>query len=365
MRRIIGIVGAVLAVAGATGATYWLYVRPQTGQQEQARPPPAVVLTEAGQARIERTIEAIGTVRAAESIVVAARLNGTIEKIGFGDGDVVQEGDVLVRLVQGELQAEVNALEAEANEIAQSLARSQELLSRGVAPRATVADAQRRLEAARARTEAARQRLSDTVLTAPFAGRVGLRNLSVGALVQAGAELVTLDSISPIDVRFSVPEQQLGDLRIGAPVEAQTAAYESRRFEGSVRAIDSRVDPALRTVEVEARLPNPDGALRPGMLMRVSATVRIVENAVVVPPIAVVVQGDEHYVWRVVDGRAQRATVAVGQREPERLEIVSGLAVGDRIVVEGLQYVTDGQPVRVLEAKEATQEPTPGAGAPR
>lgn len=205
----------------------------------------------------------------------------------------------------------------------------------------------------RARTQAARQRLGDAVLRAPFAGRVGLRDISIGATVQPGTALVTLDSVSPIDLRFSVPEQQLGEIGIGAAVTAGNAAFPERQFTGEVRAIDSRVNPVTRTIEIEARLPNSDGALRPGMLMQVAIAVRTIENAVVVPPIAVVVQGSSHYVFRVDEGRALRTTVEIGQREPDRLEIVSGLAAGSRVVVEGLQGVTDGQPVRIGDGQPA------------
>ena len=344
------IAALLLLVAGAGGAAYWYMVRPSGEQREARRPPPAVVLADVGTATITRTVEAVGSTRAVESVVLTSKAAGRIEAIAFGDREMVEKDEVLVRFEQEEIRAELAAVEAEAAEVAQSLARSEDLLSRGSAPRAVVDDTRRRLQAARARITGARKRLDDATIRAPFSGRVGLRDVSVGALIEPGTPLATLDSISPIDLRFSVPEQDLGDIKVGAKVEAETPAFPEQNFAGEVRAIDNRVDPALRTVTVEARLPNPGGILLPGMLMNVRLAVETVREAVVVPPIAVLVRGSKHFVYGVdPEGKARRLEIEIGQREPQRLQITRGLEAGQRIVVEGVQEVTDGQPVQVKE----------------
>ncbi len=350
----------IVLALGAAGAGGWGWREgwfaglapsggPGGGQAaRQERPPPAVVLARAETAEVVRTLEALGTARAAESVVLTAKVAGRIVAIGFEQGASVKKGAVLVRLESQEIEAEIAALEAEAAETRQALERAETLLTRGAGARAPVDDNRRRLQAAEARIAAGRRRLDDTVVRAPFDGRVGLRDLSVGALVAPGTEIATLDTIASMTVRFNIPEQRLGEIQPGARIEARTAAYADETFIGEVRAIGSRVDPALRTIEIEARLANRDGRLRPGMLLDVTVATRTVTDAVVVPPLAVQVRGDEHFVYRVADGKAQRAPIRIGQREPERVQIEEGLKAGDEVVVGGVQAVTEGQPVRVV-----------------
>ncbi len=360
------VVVLVLALAGG-GAYWWFMMRPDAGgarQEARERPPPAVVLAKAERGSVTRLIEALGTARAAESVTLTAKTAGRIEAIGFQQGATVKKGDVLVRLERQETDAEVKALEAEAAETRQALERAEFLLSRGSGARAPVDDARRRLQAAEARIEAARRRVEDTIIRAPFAGRVGLRDLSVGALVEPGTEIATLDSLTPMTVRFTVPEQQLGEIGTGAVVEARADAFPEEVFRGEVRALGSRVDPALRTIEVEARIDNGRGSLRPGMLLAVTVATRTDKDAVVVPPLSVQVRGDEHFVYRVAEGKAQRVPVRVGQREPERVQIEEGLKAGDEIVVGGLQNVTEGQPVRVVPPGGDPQAVAARAGNP-
>ncbi|HEV2560009.1 MAG TPA: efflux RND transporter periplasmic adaptor subunit [Microvirga sp.] len=359
---------ALALLAGAAGGGYAWYRQPAGGEQRRAeRPPPAVVLAPAQSSDITRTIEAVGSTVAAESVVVTAKAPGRIIRIEFKDGDRVAKDQVLIRLEQDEARAELDAQRAEQAEVEQQLARAEELLARGAGPRAPVEDARRRLQAATAQANAAQKRLEDTVVRAPLSGRVGLRNLSVGARVEATTELATVDTVDPIDLRFSVPERYLAQVKPGTRITAQSSAYPDRGFEGDVRAVASRVDPALRTVTVEARLPNPEGALVPGMLMNVSVALEVVPGAVVVPPAAVLVRGEEHFVYRVREGRAERAPVEIGQREPDRLQVVKGLKAGDEIAVEGLANIVDGRPVRAArrgEGEGGAPAPAGPEGAP-
>ncbi len=221
-------------------------------------------------------------------------------------------------------------------------------------------DARRRLQAANARVAAAQKRLEDTEVRAPFQGRVGLRDVSLGALVEPSTVLATLDSISPIALRMSVPEQALAGVQPGTRIRARSAAYADREEEGEIHAVASRVDPALRTISVEARLPNPDGRLLPGMLMSVTIELETVPDALVVPPMAVLVRGERQFVYRVRDGKAERAEVATGQRTPEHVQVMRGLEPGERIVVEGLASVAEGKPVRVVEPGGGPAPDRPG-----
>lgn len=305
--------------------------------------------------RLVREVAALGTVMATSSVLLAAETTGRVTDLSFDEGAEVAKGEILVTLDPGPAEAEVRAAQAEAAELAQQVDRSARLARGGFAPRGDLADLRQRLAGAEARAAAAESRLSQSRIAAPFAGRLGLKEVSVGALVQPGTPLVALDAVDPIDLRLAVPERDAARIAEGAAVRATSAAIPGREFEGTVRIVVPRVDPVLRTVTIEARLPNEDRALRPGMLMQVRVAAEVVEQAVTVPPRAVVLEGPEQFVFRVEDGIAHRTPVRIGQRLPDRLEIREGLEAGTRVVLEGLQGMQDGARVA------AATEPLPSA----
>lgn len=307
--------------------------------------PVAVVTAPAEPTRITRTIEAVGNVEASQSVVITAEQPGRVSAILFDEGRPVEKGAALVRLSAEQERADVAALRAEAAELRGRLKRLDGLAREGAVPRGRVEDLRRQVAAADARIASARSQLSDTVIRAPFAGFVGLRELSLGALVQPGTELVTLDSTAEVDVRFNVSERDLGRVRVGSQVEVSSAAYPERRFSGAITSLDSRLDTAQRSLQAKARLPNGEGLLRPGMLGNVEIAVETIDDAITVPPMAVQVRGSTQFVYRIVEGCAQRVDVVTGQRKPERLEIVEGLDAGDTVVVEGLQFLSTATPV--------------------
>ena len=185
------------------------------------------------------------------------------------------------------------------------------------------------------------------MIRAPFAGRVGLRRVSVGSLVNPGAVITTLDDTSVVKVDFAVPENDIAALREGLSISARSSAYPSREFQGRVQSVDARIDAASRAVTVRAVVPNGDGLLRSGMFVTVLLT-RDQREAVVIPEEALVPEQDRQYVFVVADGKSVRREVQIGTRQPGRVEIVSGLTAGERIVVEGTVKVRDGEAVRDL-----------------
>jgi membrane fusion protein (multidrug efflux system) len=186
------------------------------------------------------------------------------------------------------------------------------------------------------------------VITAPFDGILGLRQVSPGSLVTPGTPIATLDDISLIKLDFQVPERFLAVLAKGQEVTARSGTYPDREFDGRVTSVDSRVDPVTRSVTARAEIPNRDRLLRPGMLMSVQVFLQP-RQAIVVPEIAVVQVGTESFVYRVkADGTVERAVIALGSRRQGAVEVTSGLSAGERIVVEGTVKLREG--ARVVES---------------
>nr|WP_242535146.1 efflux RND transporter periplasmic adaptor subunit [Roseococcus suduntuyensis] len=358
-----GAIAAGAALLAAVALAAWLFWPAPQDQAASAAPPPTpVVLATAEAGRLVREVRALGTVRATSSVMLAAEITGRVTELTFEEGAEVAEGEILVTLDPGPAEAEARAAQADAAEFEQQVERSSRLASGGFAPRGDVADLRQRLAGAQARAAAAEARLSQSRIAAPFAGRLGLKEVSIGTLVQPGTPLVALDAVDPIDLRLAVPERDAARIMEGAAITATSAAIPGRVFEGTVRIVVPRVDPVLRTVLVQARLPNGDRALRPGMLMQVRVAAEVVEQAVTVPPRAVVLEGPEQFVFRVEAGVAHRTPVRIGQRLPESMEIREGLEAGAHVVLEGLQGLQDGARV---EASPPSAAPGPGPVARR
>jgi len=295
-------------------------------------------------------LRAIGTAQARESILLTPKAADTIRVIRFDSGDRVRRGQVLVEMSSVEQAADFAEVRA-ANDAAQEeLRRTQELFDRGFASQARLDTVRASAGAAEARLNAGGSRIADRTIRAPFAGIVGLRTASPGQYVRPGDQIGTLDDISEIRLDFDVPETQISRVAAGIEIVANTAAYPDRTFTGVIADVDSRVDPATRTVRVRAILPNTDEVLRPGMLL----TVEVRSNpreALAIPEMAILDQADGAYVYRVVAREGGEAVelvrVGTGQRSDGMAEVLDGLAAGDRVITEGVQSVRPGQPVQV------------------
>ncbi len=190
------------------------------------------------------------------------------------------------------------------------------------------------------------------IIRAPFAGRVGLRNVSVGSYVSPGTVITTLDDTSVIKLDFSVPEVFLSTLQEGLQVSARTAAYPDVEFHGKVSSIDSRLDPISRSIVVRAHIDNKDGRLRPGMFMTVKL-IRADAPTLMLPEEALVPEGSRKFAFVVRDGKAARTEIQTGRRRPGEVEIVSGLQEGDLVVTEGTQKIRDGVAVQVVPVQKS------------
>lgn len=294
-------------------------------------------------------LEALGTLKAEESVTLSATVTAIIEAIEFEGGEHVAEGTPLVRLNSAETRADLRAAQALRDERQAVVNRLAQLQSRNLAPRAEVEDSRAQLRQAEAAIEGLQARLDNYRLDAPFDGVVGFRELSVGTLVTPGTELATLDKLERMKLDIRLPERELGQLTAGTSLEAHSAAFPDTRFQGSIIAVGTRVDPVSRSVMVRAELDNPERRLRPGMLMEVSIE-RTSRQSPTVAESALIPEGQRHHVLVIDEAELsiERREITPGQRRPGEVEVLSGLSAGELVVSHGADRTRDGATVRLL-----------------
>lgn len=330
--------GVLLLVTGGDG-------EPPRGRGNRAS---AVEVERVASRQFLDVIEAIGTARANEAVMLTARLSETVQRVDFEDGMMVEKGAVLVVLTNAEEVAAVREAEANVKQAQQQYDRVRDLVRRGTVSQSTADENIRVLEAARARLAVAEARSADHIIRAPFAGILGLRSVSPGTLVSPGTQITTLDDISIIKLDFQVPERFISSLAAGQLIVTEAAAYPGQKFNGVAKTIASRVDPVTRAATVRAEIENVDGLLRPGMLL----TVRLIADQreqLAVRETAIVPVGDEKFVFVVgADSSVKQVRVETGAREGGYVEVLGGLTAGQAVVFSGTLRLRNGTKVQVL-----------------
>lgn len=311
---------------------------------------PTVIVTAAQVKSFPLEVEALGNAFANESIEVRAKITATVNSINFTEGQQVEKGEVLITLEDSQPLAAVATARANLIDASAQYKRSSELIRSNAVSQSQLDQIEATRDAAQAALNAAQARLEETVIRAPFSGRLGLRRVSMGSLVSPQTIVTTLDDTSVVKVDFAVPEIFLSRLSTGLPVIAKSVAWPDIEFNGEVVAVDTRVDPISRTVSVRALVPNDEGRLRPGMFL----TVRLLKSdevGLMIPEGSVVPEQSIQYVFTVDDaGMVSKKQVELGRRRPGEVEVLGGLEEGERVVSEGTQKVRDGATVEVVEA---------------
>lgn len=322
---------------------------PAMAQNKGPQGPTPVIVSKAYTEQFVDQVEAIGTLRANETITVASTVTETVTAINFTDGQRVVKGDVLVEMADGEEKALLDQQKALVNEAQKQLQRAKELSKTGAVSASILEERQRDATSARAGLAALASRLDDHIITAPFDGILGLRNISVGALLQPATVITTLDDDSVMKLDFSVPSVFLQTLKVGTTIVAKASGFDGE-FKGEVSAIDSQIDEATRSVVVRAIIPNPEGALKPGLLM----TVNLLKNpreGVGIPENAIIPEGRKHFVFVVDKAKTPPVTekreVVIGTRKPGEVEIVEHLKEGETVVTQGTMMVKDAGAVKI------------------
>ncbi|MFC1688297.1 efflux RND transporter periplasmic adaptor subunit [Pseudomonadota bacterium] len=315
------------------------------------REAPGVVTSEARIQPFPLSAEALGNARANEAVDIRPEITAAITEILFEEGQTVQKGDILLRLENSEPLADLAAAKAALVDSESQYRRSVELYKTRVVSESELEQLEARRDADQAAVNAAQSRLNHTVIRAPFAGQLGLRRVSLGSIVSPLTVITTLDDTSQIKLDFDVPEVFMSRLSLGLTVNAISAAWPDLVFHGRVISIDTRVDPISRTIIVRALLPNDDGRLRPGMFLTVSLLKEDI-TSLLVPEQSIVPERSKQFVFVVgADDVVERREVMTGRRRPGEVEILEGLADGERVIVEGTQKVRPGQTVRIVEAQ--------------
>ncbi|MDX3904700.1 MAG: efflux RND transporter periplasmic adaptor subunit [Pigmentiphaga sp.] len=302
----------------------------------------------------ERGITAVGSLRSDESVTLRPEVAGRISQILFKEGQRVQKGQVLIRLDDSVPRAEFEQARANYSLAKSNYDRSIELQQKGFISKQAKDEADNAMKVQEAAMVLAQVRLDKNAIRAPFGGVIGLRNVSVGDYVAVGQDLVALEAIDPLKVDFRIPEIYLPQIRTGQTLEISLDALPDKAFNGTVYAISPLIDTGGRSIVMRAQVKNPGGQLRPGMFARVRLLFDAAAQALAVPEAALVPVGDDQFVYRVREGRAERVQVEVGQRRDALVEITSGLAEGDVVVVAGTQKLRDGVPVKVAATAAST-----------
>ncbi len=348
---------AVVAGVGVLGVFKVLQIQAAIAQASSFQPPPEAVTTiKARSEQWPATLSAIGTVHAVRGVTVSADLPGVVEAISFESGRNVREGEILVRLDTRQERAQLAAAEAQRDLAKINLDRTRGLAEQGILAQSELDRVTAESRQAEARVGEIRATIERKQIRAPFTGALGIRQVNLGQYLQGGAPIVPLQSLDPVHVNFSVPQQQVGAMRAGGEVQVAAEGTGGGTATGRITAIDSVVDEATRNVEIQATFDNPAGRLRPGMFVEAHVRTAATASILVLPASAIsyAPYGDSVFVVSDMKGRdgttykgVRQQFVKVGAARGDQVAIVSGLEAGDEVVTSGAFKLRNGAAVLV------------------
>ena len=299
---------------------------------------------------VNEDTNAIGSLKANESVILRPEVSGKVVRIGFRDGALVRRGELLIGLDAAIPAAELAQAQASLALARSTHQRNQELLAKKfISPQALDASAAA-LKVQEAAVQLAQARLSKLQLKAPFDGVVGLRDVSLGSYIKEGEALINLEDIRSLRVDFRLAETEVSRLRVGQELTLFSDALPDESFVAQVDAINPQIDPDGRSIAVRARLDNRAGKLRPGMFVRVRLNFGQRSGALMIPE-AAIEAGNPPSLFRVVDGKAEKVDVRLGVRRNGQVEIVSGVQAGDVVVTAGQLKLRPGTPVQAVSTQ--------------
>lgn len=331
-------------------------------------PPISIQVTEAITQSWADQFDTVGTIESVQGVTLANEVAGKVEKIAFESGSMVAAGDVLVILDKASEEAQLRSAMAAAELADLNLTRTRELRKTSVISQSELDTAESQQKNTAARVEELQWMLQKRTIKAPFSGRVGIRQIQEGQFLQAGAPIVSLQSLDPVYVNFSLPQQRLSDLSVGMKVQATTDALAGRVFEGRLTAIDAEVDPLTRNIRLQATMANQDGGLRPGMFAAVSAIAPVEKKHIIIPGTAVIfaAYGNSVFVVKEEAGKdgkphlvCDQKFVRLGSRKGDFVAVENGLQAGEKVVSAGGFKLHKGASVVIAEGERPVPSTSP------
>jgi len=367
-KRMILVVFVTVLMLGTLGFMKFRQVKSAIAHASFQPPPDAVTSVVVGQAHWPSTMSVIGTMEAVQGVMVSADLPGTVAKINFDSGKAVREGDVLVELDTKQERAQLASLEAQRDLAKVNYARMQQLVNEGVISRAEYDQATAQQRATEANVAEIRATIARKTIRAPFSGVLGIRKVNLGQYLAGGNPIVQLQKLNPIYVNVGIPQQAVGQVRVGRTLKITTEDLAGKVFTGRVSAIDSVVDEATRNIQVQATLANPDGKLHPGMFVQVELGLGESASVIPVPASAINYAPYGNSVFVITDLKDPKGQTYRGVRQQfvkvegsrgDQVAVVEGLKPGEEIVTSGVFKLRNGAAVQVNNKVQPGNNPAP------
>ncbi len=348
-KKIILTVAGLVVIALVILAIYFIFInKAPTAHKSGAQFQVPVTVTSVNKQAVTNTIDALGTTVAFESVTVTANVTEVVKTIYFEDGEFVKKGQLLVKLDEEEEQAKLDDANARLQNAEKSFDRTSKLRGNNFIAQSQHDQAVADLNSAKAKVNEIQATIADRTILAPFAGVLGFRKISPGALIQPGTPIVTIDQITPIKVDFTLSEKYFSEIYKDQQVEATSIAFPNKTFEGKIATINARIDPATRSFTVRANFPNQDLLLKPGLLLNIKIKFKPT-MALVIPEDAIVLKKNKKYVFVVnKDNTVTEQPIVIGKRYHGKVTILQGLKAGDSIVLDGGFKLANGQQVNVV-----------------
>jgi membrane fusion protein (multidrug efflux system) len=369
-KRTLLMLGAVVLVLAAIAGFKVATIRRALQARAAARPPPATVAaTTAAESVWQRQLHAVGTLDSVEGVTVSNELAGIVAKIAFASGQHVKRGDLLVQLDISTDEALLRGFEAQATLARLTLERARELRAAQSNSQSDVDAAEAQYQQALANADNERAIIAKKTIRAPFTGLLGIRQVNLGQYLAAGAPIVTLQSLDPIYANFSLPEQEVTQLRAGQEVRLTVEAFPGQTFTGAINALNAKVDETTHNLQVQAMLRNPGERLVPGMFVRADVVLPQADHFVTLPETAIVYHSYGNAVY-VIDragdppGRGgdlvvHERFVELGETRGDEVAVVKGVRPGEEVVTAGQLKLRNGSPVQINNTVQPASNPAP------
>jgi membrane fusion protein (multidrug efflux system) len=357
LKRWLYMLAAVVAIVAVIALIKFNQIKAGMAMMQKMRPPPiSVAAIPATEQPWQRQYHAVGSFAAVQGVMLSNELAGTIEKIAFESGDQVKRGDLLVRFNVAPDEAQLRGAEAQAALARINLNRAKDLRAQGTNAQSDLDIADAEYSQATALVDNLKATIAKKIITAPFSGRLGIRQVNLGQFLAVGTPIVTLESLDPLYLNFALPQQDVVGLAVGQKVRITVDAYPGEVFVGAVNALNSKVDDATRNLAIQATVPNADGRLKPGMFGSVDVLRPKEDKFLVLPQTAIVYNPYGNAVYVVVQEKddqgvptlvARQRFVQLGETRGDQVAVLKGVVAGEQVVTAGQLKLRNGAAVQI------------------